>query len=309
MPEWHKIRSAISNGAANTRDLADLFDVAPGTISAALRRMPDGQEQRKLMKDNTPSQPASAFPPRRPEAEMPDEAAEQLRAFAPHYDDYPVPKELAVLTARLLYIGVTMGAIAKVTGCPFYVVQGWAAQAGYFTQATLARHAEIREAIDCGAESLQDVADLTGLARERVRQLSYSMPDREIVYRKLNVRLRRPNPAPLEPEPVQEAISVPEPLPGPRTLTNRELLRLLQVIERARNVPRNGTPQQRRLLIIRDQYVQKLHHQEGISIAELAEASGENNAVIRDWASPAKSYRRQLKTQAIARAQRAKRRS
>ena len=316
MPEWHKIRTAIAGGAASTREVGQLLDVVPGTISAALRRMPDGEEQRKRMTDNRDNrQPASAFPAGGPEVEMPPEAVQILRDLSPHYDEYPAPKELAITTARLLYMGVALARIAELVGRPFYIVQGWAAQGGYYTKATLARHAEIREAIECGAASLQDVADLTGMGRERVRQLTYSMPDQDEVYRRLNVKTRRTitEPIPVASRPQQQEIEVPassirQPDPA-RHLTGKEITRLKYLIDRSRSVQRNATPQARRVMTLRDQLCQKLHHEEGISIAELAVATGEHPDSVRDWTSFAKSYRRQLITASIARKKRARKRS
>jgi bacterioferritin-associated ferredoxin len=321
MPEWHKIRAAIADGAASPREVAAQFSVVPETINAALRRMPDGEEQRQRMRDNNVETARQA----QPEAEVPAEAAERLLQFAPHYNENPVPRELAALTARLLYQGVGVRPIAQVVGRPFYIIQGWAAQAGYMTKSMTARHAEIREAIECGAESLEDVADLTGLGRERVRQLLHSMPDREEAARRLGTTVRilfnPPTPVafPTAPVPVQEMI-IPEPEPAPepkapkkeaapeRPITAKERERLLHVIYRAQGVQRNATPQARRALTVRDEYVRKLY-EDGVTIDALAEAAGVNRDSIRDWTSPAKTYRRQLVTQAIARKQRARRRS
>jgi bacterioferritin-associated ferredoxin len=316
MPEWYKIRAEVTAGAGTVQELAQRFGVAPKTICAAFRRMPDGKEQRRQMQENLNSRPDQPTI----ETGLPSGAAQRLHQLARHYDRHPVPQELADLAAELLRAGTGLRPIAVFTRRPPHVVQGWAAQGGHLTVATRARHDEIREAIECGAESMNDVADLTGLTRERVRQLVCSMPDKEEVYSKLHYTRNPPTetaPPELSVTPIQETI-MPEPAarlkPGPkpdpnrRKITKKETERLVHLIDRARNVQRNAPPAARRIFTVRDDYVRKLLA-EGLSIADLAEAAEVRPDSVRDWASPAKTYRRQLLTEAIARKQRAKRRS
>jgi hypothetical protein len=303
MPEWRKIQAATADGAATPRAIAAQLDGVPAAINAAFLRMPDGKEQRQRMENNSNGKPA----PVTVEVNIPAAAADTLRQLAPHYDQTPAPWELADLTAKLMHGGTSLRTIAAVVDRPLHVVQGWAAQGGYLTAAVRARHDEIRQAIGCGAESLQDIADLTGITRERVRQLVYSMPDAEEIYEKLDVKLRRPI---TRPTPVQEMI-IPEPAPepvAPRGLTAKERRRLLAVVSWARSVQRNATPQARRALVVRDQYARKLYD-DGVSLDDIAAAVEVHRDSVRDWVSPAKQHRRQLVTEAIARRQRAKRRS
>lgn len=304
MPEWRKIRAEIEAGASSAKELARRFDVAPETIHAAFRRMPDGKEQRRQMHENMTQRLAQ---PLQDEPLLPPETTQRLRAFADHYDETPAPSGLTQLVAQLMHSGIGMRPIALTVDKPLHVVQGWAAQGGYLSNTMRARHAEIREALNCGAASLQDIADLVGISPERVRQILYSMPEMEEIYKKIGVtkhrRLVRPDgTAPL---PQQQTITEPEPA---RVITKHERERLLHVIDRARAVQRNAPPAARRAFTVRDEYVRKLLA-DGLTIDDLAEAAEVSRDAIRDWSSPAKTYRRQLITEAIARKQRAKRRS
>ena len=304
MPEWYKIRAEVEAGAGSVRELAQHFGVVPETIYAAFRRMPDGKEQRAKMQENVTHRLTE---PTLHEVALPAGAAQRLRQLEPYYDDTPVPAELATLAAELLQSGVGMRPLALATNRPLHVVQGWAAQGGYLSEAILARHQDIRTAIELGAETIEDVADLVGLSRERVRQITYSMPDMEEVCDKIGITRHRLPPRP-DPIPVQETITPDEPEPVKRVITKKERDKLLHLIDRARNVQRNATPAARRAYTVRDEYVRKLLA-DYLTISDLAEAAGVKPDSIRDWSSIAKTYRRQLITEAIARKQRAKRRA
>lgn len=316
VPEWYKIREAIGSGASNTQELAIIFNVGPGTITNAFRRMPDGEEQKTRMKANRPHPAPSedhtySLHLGQP---VPDDAVALLRGLQDHYEEQPAPPELTRLIAKLMRGGASTAAIALVVNRPLYIIQGWAAQGGYITQANLARHAEIREAIDAGAQSMKDVADLLGISRERVRQLTHSMPDFEDVHRALRLRrtvdvdtlaavqqeIAMPTPAPEQaPEPVGES-SVTT-----RQITDKERVKLLTLISQVRALPRFAPPAARRVIIQRDELARKLYDT-GVTIQDLADAVEVSPGTIRDWTSPAKQYRRQLHNK-VASSRRAKR--
>lgn len=262
-----------------------------------------------------------------------DEGVEMLQEFAPHFDEWPVPTELATLVAMLVKDDkVALLTIADAVNRPLYLVTGWAAQGGHLTEYNRLRHEQIREAIKHGARTIDEVADRIGLGRERVRQLTYCMTDMEEVYSQLRVkpirRVNMPIPVTVKPRPlakptivvraVQQEIPAPrvEVPPAPeivlptvipdRQLTVKERAKLMELVARAAAVPRNAPPRARMAIGKRDKYVRSLYD-DGVSTAELAKAAGVRTDSIRDWTSPAKAYRRQLVTKAIARKQRAKR--
>jgi hypothetical protein len=302
MPEWRKMREAITAGASSTQELAIIFDVGVGSISHTFRQMPDGEEQKARMKTNRTGSPSAPLDPG-----LPAEIVDMLLAQKDHYDESPAPRALTSLVAKLLRAGVSGRPIAGLTDRPLYVIEGWAAQGGYITEPIVTRHNEIREAIAAGAESLQDVADLLGLTRERVRQLTYSMPDIERVYLALHVKLRRkvdePSPQQLTiPEPIVPDRVVPKPKPEPkpkrrgRELTDQERAKLIGLVERVQALPRFAPPGARKIIIERDMYTRQLF-EDDVSAETLAKAVGMSPNTIRDWTSPAKQYRRQLHNQ------------
>lgn len=252
-----------------------------------------------------------------------DEGVEMLREFAPHFDEWPVPAELAALVVMLVKDDrVAMLTIAEAVERPLYLVTGWAAQGGYLTEYNRLRHEQIRDAIKTGAQTIDEVADRIGLGRERVRQLTYCMPDMEEIYSQLRVKpIRRvtlSTPVTVKPRlaaqptivvrPIQEEIPgeivLPTIIPD-RALTAKERNKLMELVARAAAVPRNAPPRARLAITRRDKYVRSLYD-DGVSVNDLAEGAGVLPASVRDWTSPAKQYRRQLVTKSIARKRRAK---
>ena len=256
-----------------------------------------------------------------------DEGIEMLQEFAPHFDEWPVPAELAALVAMLVKDDrVGLRTIAEAVERPVYIVTGWAAQGGHLTEYSRLRHEQIRQAITAGDKSLDEVADRIGLGRERLRQLIFSMHEMDEVHVALNVKpLRKPDapkPVTVKPRPLTGATILMRPIqqeiprtldddPVPaaipdRKLTAKERNKVMEVVARAAQVPRNASPRARMAIGKRDKYMRALYD-DGVSTADLAEAAGVNPNSIRDWTSSAKQYRRQLVTKSIARKQRAKR--
>jgi len=325
MPEPQQIRDAINAGARSTRDLAQACNVSPSAINKTLNQMPDGDQMRARLtapinrstrplieyggEIKTPAAWArdervtvsgtlisqrlnygwpvedALFRPvqyGRGQVSTPLTALDiaAIRVYAEHYTQDPPPHGLAQLTADLLRGGASVSAIARVADHQqSYTVQLWASHAGYIAPYLLDQHQKIRDAIKAGAATMKDVADAFGTGRERIRQLMLSMPDRDELVKVLHTNVS----------------GVPsQRRRGARTLTDKELAKLLHLQEAA-NEPREGASKDvNRAVEQRDTYARALRDA-GVAAQNIADACEVTLATVHRWTSPSKQYRRALR--------------